>query len=443
MMEMDQVAQPAPPALAEQPLRVAIFALQFAPLVGGAETQALTLARELLARGHQVRVFTLRFQSQWPRREVIDGVPVTRIGGMQLRCRLKLGFGSDWLSYLNTWRALWQARRELDLLHVTTITPWAGVAALFGRLTGKPVLVRCSNVGPDSDSRVQVGDEAWLYPGTPAPDQLWKRVPPRSWVGGDLTTMRSWWPAWLLAQRALHARHVHFLAISSRTARYLARYAYAPARIHVIPNTVHLPLAAAPRATALTAPRVVCVARHNYEKGVDVLLAAWQIVRVRYPAARLLLAGGGRLLEAHRALADASGLGDSVAFLDNYHMVPELLHSADYFVLPSRWEGMPNALLEACAHGLPCVATRVSGSEDIITDGVSGLLVPPLDHVALADALLRFLDDPALAEQCAQQARLTVAARYQPDMVLAQYLTLVHQLSGSTFHMPATVEAAV
>lgn len=422
-------------------LRIAIFAQQFAPLVGGAEVQAQKLAQSLQARSHVVQVYTWRLRRAWPQREVIAGVPVRRLGGIYLKGRLLLGLGLDWVSYANTCRALWRDRAQYDLIYVTLISPWAGIAALVGRLTHKPVLINCASVGPEPDAPVQVGMTTWLYPGAPTPAQPWRRVPPKSWSGGDITTMRSWWPAWRFAQRLMRGDHVHFTAISTRTETYLARNGYDPARIHVLPNTVIVPPAAAPRATARTAPRVVCVARQSYPKGVDVLLSAWSLVQARYPAAHLFLAGTGPLESAHRQLAAELGVEDSVTFLGNYHAIDDLLHSADVFVLPSRWEGMPNALLEACAHGLPCVATCVSGSEDIITDGVSGLLVPPLDHEALAEALLRFLNDPALAERCAQQARLVAETRYQPDLILDQYLRLLRQLTSGSAGVPVPVEA--
>ena len=122
------------------------------------------------------------------------------------------------------------------------------------------------------------------------------------------------------------------------------------------------------------------------------------------------------------------GIGDSVEFLGLRTDVVDLLQQSWGFVLPSRWEGMSNALLEGMACGLPCVATRVSGSEDAITDGVNGLLVEPEQPAEMAQALRRIIEDTDLAQRLGREARTSVVRDYQLATVVEQCLELYRLL---------------
>jgi glycosyltransferase involved in cell wall biosynthesis len=129
-----------------------------------------------------------------------------------------------------------------------------------------------------------------------------------------------------------------------------------------------------------------------------------------------------------KRLACDLDLLESVKFLGPRHDVVELLQQAWGFVLPSRWEGMPNALVEAMACSLPCVATRVSGSEDLIADGVNGLLVPPEQPTDMARALQRIIEEPTFAQRLAEQARATVVRDYQISAIVERCLDLYEQM---------------
>jgi glycosyltransferase involved in cell wall biosynthesis len=163
---------------------------------------------------------------------------------------------------------------------------------------------------------------------------------------------------------------------------------------------------------------IVCPARLSYQKGQDVLLRAWQTVQACVPAARLVLAGDGPLRQELEDLALDLGVAATVDFAGLVADMPALLAGASGFVLPSRYEGMSNALLEAMAAGQPCVATRVSGSEDVIVDGQSGLLVPSEDPEALASALVTVLADRARAHALGREARARVVAAFDSRHVM-------------------------
>lgn len=144
--------------------------------------------------------------------------------------------------------------------------------------------------------------------------------------------------------------------------------------------------------------------------------------------ARLVLAGDGpQRLQLEHLAADL-GIADTVEFAGVVGDLRALFASAHSFVLASRYEGMSNALLEAMAAGMPCVATRVSGSEDVIIGGQSGLLVPPEDSGALACALMAILMDHELARSLGHEARARVVRVFDQHRVLDEYTQLYSSL---------------
>jgi glycosyltransferase involved in cell wall biosynthesis len=157
---------------------------------------------------------------------------------------------------------------------------------------------------------------------------------------------------------------------------------------------------------------------------------------------RLRLVGVGRLEPQMKHIVTELGIQDSVEFLGLRTDVVDLLQQSWGFVLPSRWEGMPNALLEAMACGLPCVATRVSGSEDIISNGVNGLLVEPERPTEMALALRSIIEDTNLAQQLGQKGYATVVRDYQLTTIVEQCLELYrHLLIKDKNVLPFAMEA--
>ena len=150
-------------------------------------------------------------------------------------------------------------------------------------------------------------------------------------------------------------------------------------------------------------PLLLWVGRLDPIKGLDVLLKATALVCRQRPVA-LAIVGGGPLAEQLPGWIEEQGLGGRVHLLGPRSDVPRLLKAADLFVFPSRTEGLPNAVLEAMAAGLPVVATDAPGCRDLIDDGRTGLLVPVDDPVALSAAIQRLLADRELAAQYAAAA---------------------------------------
>lgn len=135
---------------------------------------------------------------------------------------------------------------------------------------------------------------------------------------------------------------------------------------------------------------------HSKQKGLTHLLSAARKVLDAVPRARFVIAGDGPLREDLVREARDAGLSDRVIFPGYRSDIPELLASFDVYVLPSLWEGLPLALLEALRLGKPIVCTTVGGNPEVIVDGVHGHLVPPADPEALAAALVKTANDEAL-----------------------------------------------
>lgn len=169
------------------------------------------------------------------------------------------------------------------------------------------------------------------------------------------------------------------------------------------------------------------VGRMDPVKGLDTLLAAVERLQ-RERATCLLLAGDGPLRSDLESETARRHLVPCVRFLGRRDDVPRLLASADVFVFPSRTEGLPNAVLEAMAAGTPIVATDVPGNRDLVTDGVTGRLVPVNDASALADAIGMMLHAPAAAREMADRARALVARAYTRGQCHQRYRALYDEI---------------
>jgi glycosyltransferase involved in cell wall biosynthesis len=138
----------------------------------------------------------------------------------------------------------------------------------------------------------------------------------------------------------------------------------------------------------------LAVGRFEAAKDHPTMLRAFARVLGEWPDAVLLLVGRGSLKTETEALAATLGLNGRVRFVGTREDVPEFMTVADGYVMSSAWEGMPMVLLEAGAAGLPIVATRVGGNQEVVQEGVTGLLVPPSDPQALADGMVRLMALP-------------------------------------------------
>lgn len=158
-------------------------------------------------------------------------------------------------------------------------------------------------------------------------------------------------------------------------------------------------------------PIVGTVGRLSPEKGHDLLLRAFAEVHARHPQGILLIAGAGPWLKHLRGLTAELGIGKAVRFLGLRRDIETVLAALDVFVLPSRTEGLPVALVEAALAGVPIVATDVDGIPEVIEDGRTGRLVAP-DSGQIATAIESVLGDPTRASLLRDAAQADVGRRF-------------------------------
>ncbi len=416
-------------------LRIYIAISTFHPLVGGAEKQAHAQGCILRERGHEATIVTFRHDKQWAKHEKIDGVPVKRLAGFLLNDRKKQPRVFQQALYILAlivmgW-TLWRERRKYDLLHVYQLSLLTLPAAIVCKLSKKPLIVAVRSSG--SSGKVSGSHTtASMLAGPLDSTEPWLRIDAQTWVDGDLEALvRMGKPFVRYTRRLLLQIHAVVVVLSSRMKEYVAAHDFLLPNTQLIPNGVDTkrfyPTSDTSKQEA-RAHTVVCVSKLRYEKGVDVLLQAWHLVQQQVPQARLILVGSGPIQPQLTQMAEALGIRESIEFAGLQSNVVAQLYRAGIAVLPSRWEGMPNAILEAMACGIPCIATRVSGSEDIIQQGVNGLLVEVEDYEAMAKALLTLLCDTTLAMQYGQAARATIEQRYSLEHITDAYIRLYQKI---------------
>lgn len=256
---------------------------------------------------------------------------------------------------------------------------------------------------------------------------------------------------------SLRARNAHYMGWQRWLVRYTMRWADAvvvnspslrdyaiqwesarPDAVRVIPNGLDIGdfAAADARLDALRAELgipvgvflVGSVGRLARQKGYDLLLRAMGMIP--HQDIHLVLVGSGEEETHLKGQAYSLGLASRVHFAGYRRDVPAVLHLLDLYVQPSRYEGMPNALLEAMATGRPIVASAVDGNCDLIEDGVCGWLVPPGDPGALAGALTHALENSMEAREYGQAAADRAARDFPVDAMVAAYDKLFRELSG-------------
>lgn len=244
------------------------------------------------------------------------------------------------------------------------------------------------------------------------------RVPVRVGNRREINPDKS--PIDITMQRAAYSFANRVVANSRAAADRLMLERVPAAKIVVIPNgldtrrwnTRH----ARPR------PRIVTmVANLRPEKGHDVLIDAAATVLARFPDARFEIVGGGPELGALIRRAEARGVLKAFTFFGHCDDVAARLQQADIFVLPSRSEAFPNAVLEAMAAGLPIVASGVGGVCELIDHGQTGLLVPPGNPQALGERIGQVMADDHLAARLGIAARARAETRYSFDRMVSAF----------------------
>ncbi|MGO9921522.1 MAG: glycosyltransferase family 4 protein [Isosphaeraceae bacterium] len=404
-------------------LKLALVTRRYPPSIGGAERVLSYLASALAAEGADVTVLT----SQPPGSELVrEGQLATDAENLlageqthsrgQLKVRRlatsRLRFWGTWLYMRNLRR--WFRENPIDLAYVSMLKHDAYAVIGAGEKSGFPVILRPEGAGA-------TGDVAW---------QSWGNF-------GRLIGLRCRRAAAFIAISAAVANELE-RAWQTGTLRpswlfVASRHTPVSPRIVAIPNGVPIPERAwSIRSDWQQSPRAVFLGRLAPEKGLDILIQAWPLVRRTYPNARLILIGDGP--ERTRLEADICklgltlGPGQAVESRGTVLDTTAPLREADLFVLPSREEGMSIALLEAMALGVPLVASAIAGNCRLVTDIVEGRLVPPDDPQALARAIIEQWDNFDRAVAMGRAARSRVEREFSIQAVARKHLALFHEI---------------
>jgi glycosyltransferase involved in cell wall biosynthesis len=247
-------------------------------------------------------------------------------------------------------------------------------------------------------------------------------------------------PGWERLRRWTYPRCWALVVQTASVAR-AARALVDPQRIHVIPNAVPEDLALSAPAEPRDARRIVALGRLSHEKGFDLLLDAFARVAAQHPDWTLEILGDGEQ-RAHleRQLVDLQ-LQTRVRLAGWVESPLRRLQAAGLFVLPSRYEGFPNALLEAMACGLPVVSFACeSGPQEIIRHEVDGVLVPPADVPALAAALGRLMSEAATRERLGRRA-VEVVSRFSEREFFQRWDAVLTGLAPTPIPLPPDIPA--
>jgi len=227
------------------------------------------------------------------------------------------------------------------------------------------------------------------------------------------------------------------LVVISRAVRdIMLGFGLPPDKIRVVPSGVE-PAPAPPGAGARFRESVGVsageklvgnVAHLADHKGQRYLIDAVGPVVERVPGARFVIVGTGELEAPLKARAADLGLGDRVVFAGFREDVPAVLEGLDVFVMSSHLEGLGTSVMDALLAGKPVVATRAGGIPDIIEDGVHGVLVPPRDPAALAEAIVRVLENPGWAEGLARAGRDRVLREFSVEAMVRGCLRVYREL---------------
>lgn len=166
------------------------------------------------------------------------------------------------------------------------------------------------------------------------------------------------------------------------------------------------------------------------EKGHADLIEAFALASEQVPNMRLILVGDGKCKDDLRSRVEQNALTDAVRCVSGCGHVPSLLTAMDVFALPSHTEGLSIATIEAMSCGTPVVVTKCGGPTEIVTDQVTGLVVPPCDPKAMADALVRLNGDPALSACLASNGRARARESFSLDGMLRSYERLYEEVAG-------------
>ncbi|MGE5249160.1 MAG: glycosyltransferase family 4 protein [Bacteroidota bacterium] len=377
-------------------MRILVINSEYPPIGGGAGNASAHIARCLASFGHEVLVLTAQFAGL-PREDTDGGARVVRVPAM--RRRQDRSGALEQLAFI--------VSASLQAPGIERNFRPQGTLAFFGMPSGATAWLLKALYGVPYVVSLRGGD----VPGfRPYDFKIYHRM-----IGPVLRLI--WHGA-----RAVVA--------NSNGLRELAGAFDRDIEIPIIPNGVEMAEFEA-GARDWSGARLLSAGRVVHQKGLDLGLRA--LAQLKDIEWEWRIAGDGPQMEPLKRLAEGLGLGDRVTFL-GWQSREELVkwyHASTLFLFPSRHEGMPNAVLEAMASGLPVVATRIAGNEELVLDGITGRLVNAEDADSLRDGLRSLLVDAVKREQMGNAARLRVQETYSWESSARQYERLLEKIASS------------
>lgn len=372
-------------------MKILLLNSEYPPIGGGAGNASANIAR-LLARNNEVLLLTSRFGDQ-PRDETCDGVRILRVSA--LRRKVDRSNVIEQLAFVAaaSFRTLNLVRQfKPDVTLAFFGLPSGAVAWLLKKIYGIPYVVS-----------LRGGD----VPGfRPYDFKLYHKI--------AAPFLRVIWHS--ASTVVANSKGLHDLATAFDST----------IEIPIIPNGVDLEKFSLPNRD-WSAPRLLSVGRIVYQKGLDLAMRA--LSDLKDLPWTWTIAGDGSQMVVLQAMAVEQGLSERIHFLgwQKAEQLKEQYCAADLFLFPSRHEGMPNAVLEAMASGLPVVATRIAGNEELVVNGETGALVPTEDVDSLRESLRPLLVDAKMRERMGRASRQRVEQSFSWDRVAEQYQKILEE----------------
>ncbi|MDH3603178.1 MAG: glycosyltransferase family 4 protein [Candidatus Tectomicrobia bacterium] len=225
---------------------------------------------------------------------------------------------------------------------------------------------------------------------------------------------------------------VQYLTVSNAVRQVMLGSGIPDAQVQTIHSGIDLKRCEhVPDASPLFSPgtRVIGTVGHLAgHKGHRYLLDAMQLILQEEPSVGLAIAGTGDLREELEAQAEALGITQQVCFTGFRHDILSFIRDLEIFVFPSNLEGLGTSVLDAMALGKPVVATQAGGIPEMVQDGVTGLLVPPRDPKALAQAILQLLRQPTLSTRFGEAGAQRVKEHFTAERMASQTMQVYRQL---------------
>jgi glycosyltransferase involved in cell wall biosynthesis len=262
-------------------------------------------------------------------------------------------------------------------------------------------------------------------------EQLIAEPPPEPRIASGIAERlrdRVGWRARYLFLKRLEGRLIHTTICVSEAVRrrLIEQYGYSPARTCTIYNGIDLTRFRhhGPESPPLDTVRIVCVARLNRVKRIDLLLEALRL-RVSSPIRwQCTIVGGGPLEAELRGMSEQLGLSSRVHFTGQVTDVQPILEGAGLLTLPSDTEGFPLVIMEAMASGVPCVVTDVGGNREIVIHGKTGMVVPPGNAERLAEAIEFLLTHEEERKKMGIEAQRLIIERFDAEQAWRKYRQL-------------------